>query len=342
MIKFCPISKDEHADYANWVENHPAGTLLHTLPWINFICTEQGGMPRIYRIVQNGEFYGYWPFIQVKKGPFKLLGSPLQGWMTQRMGPLLQGPAEPELISALKQLCLKERITYFETASELLKQDMMESSGFFTKIRGTWLLPLSSDLTEQWEKLHYNCKKNIKKAQRNKIEVRQLHDDTYLRPLYDLVVKTYERRGLAVPYHYKRYKHLEILKNTIDKANRSLFLGAFYGDTFVGGHIWGYDKKTAYALVSASKKDFDQYRINNILLWEGIEKFITIGLETYDMYGGSKSKVGTARFKSSFGSTYQERPLFRISFSKIFSALLYFYENHYMRCKKHASFSQGS
>lgn len=332
MFEFQPINEKEREDYALWVENHPAGRLFHTLAWIDFICKEHRGVAKIYRVRRDGAVYGYWPFVLVKKGPFRLLGSPLRGWLTSKMGPLLEGPAEPELIAILVGLCAKEGISYFETAGDCLEDEVMVPQGFTSLTRETWVLDLCSTPEEQWAKLKHNCKKNIKKAERSGIEIRQLDEDTYHLPLYQMVADTLKSKKLAVPFQYRR---LQLLKETVGQAGRLLFLGAFYQENFIGGHIWAYDRKTAYALVSASREEFREYRVNNLLLWEGIKRFIGMGLKQYDMYGGGKRNKGVADFKASFGSQYLTRPHFAISFSKIFSGLLYFYNHHYLSWKKH-------
>ena len=118
------------------------------------------------------------------------------------------------------------------------------------------------------------------------------------------------------------------LQDRIGKDGKILFLGAFHEQKFIGGHIWGFDNNTAYALVSASRIDFRKFRVNNLLLWEGIRKFIELGLKTYDMYGGDK-KGGVANFKASFGSNYQSINHYNISFSKTFSKMLKIYEKYY-------------
>lgn len=330
------IDNRQMDQYADWVKNHPNSTLFHSLPWLDFICREHNGKLQVYAITINGEICGYWPFVIMRKGPFHLLGSPLRGWLTSRMGPLIKEPMDKsdwhELITALQKLCIDEKITYIETSNAMFSEEIMQSCGFSTRYRETWLLELAENEDKQWEKLHYNCRKNIKKAYSSGVEIKELNDKTLFRPLYELVAETYKRKKMVVPFKYER---LDYLNGTIGSYGQLLFLGAFYKGDFVGGHIWGCDKKTAYALVSASKSEFSQFRINNLLIWEGIKRFIRMGLKTYDMYGGSKENEGVARFKASFGSVYKKEPYFTLSFSKIFTKILNFYENYYLKWKKY-------
>lgn len=324
------------AQYADWVKNHPKFTLFHSLAWLDFICREHEGKLQVYSIKIDGEICGFWPFITVRKGPFRLLGSPLRGWLTSRMGPLfrepLDGNIKRELIADVKRLCQKEKVAYFETSGALLDEQIMQSCGFSTRYRETWVLELAENEDRQWEKLHYNCKKNIKNAYSSGIEIRELNDKALFKPLYGLVRETYKRKKMIVPFRYER---LGCLNDTIGNRGQLLFLGAFYKGDFVGGHIWGYDAETAYAFVSASNPEFSQLRINNLLLWEGIKRFIRMGLKTYDMYGGSKENEGVSRFKSSFGSVYKKEPYFTASFSKVFSSIMNFYENYYLKWKNY-------
>ncbi|MBM3249738.1 MAG: GNAT family N-acetyltransferase [Candidatus Omnitrophica bacterium] len=327
------------AQYTDWVKIHSKSLLFHSLPWLDFICREHKGALHVYSIKINDEICGYWPFITVRKGPFRLLGSPLRGWLTSRMGPLLfreplDGNAKRELIADVKRLCRKEKVAYFETSGALLDEEIMRSAGFSIRYRETWILELEENEDRQWEKLHYNCKKNIKNAYKSGIEIKELKDRAFFRPLYELVTQTYKKKKMTVPFRYER---LGYLYDAIATRGQLLFLGAFYKGDFAGGHIWGYDTETAYAFVSASSPEFSQLRINNLLLWEGIKRFIGMGLKTYDMYGGSRENEGVSRFKASFGSVYKKEPYFTASFSRIFSGALNFYENYYLKWKNYPS-----
>jgi CelD/BcsL family acetyltransferase involved in cellulose biosynthesis len=339
MFAFQPVQADEQADYQNWVDNHPFATLFHSLDWIDFICKETAGRARMYRILRDGHFLGYWPFVQVRKGPFRLLGSPLRGWLTAKMGPLLTEPAPPELIKALKELCRREKISYFETSGGMLPGEVMQSTGFSAMSWETRRLDLTADLEEQWLKLQHNCKKNIKKAIRSGIEIQQIDTNSYDLALYKMVAATFKGKKLAVPFPYRR---IQLLKDTIGRGGKLLFLGAFHNGNFVGGHIWGHDQNCAYAFVSANNPEYQDYRVNNLLIWEGIKRFLEMGLTCYDMYGGGQGNKGVDKFKASFGSELQINHHFAISFSYIFSKLLLFYENYYLTWKKYPTYRKIS
>ena len=335
MIEFTRLADREQDEYVEWVDHHPAGSLFHSLPWLDFVCREHGGVRHLYRVECAGTLCGYWPTITVEKGPFRLLGSPLRGWLTTKMGPLLDRPAGADHVSALARLCMRDRIAYQEMAGDLLGEDVMRPLGYSVRVRETWLLPLCRREADQWERLDHSCRKNIKKAERSHVEVREVDvDDPSLTRLYPLVAATYKEKGLAVPYGPGR---IELLRDTVGRAGRLLCLAAFHDGEFAGGHIWGHDRRCAYAFVAASQADLKPLRISNLLLWEGIRRFIRMGLQTYDMYGGGQGNEGVARFKKSFGAVHHTAPHFALSHSRTFSILLHLYEKRYLHWRRYPS-----
>jgi GNAT acetyltransferase-like protein len=329
--QFKDLSGGDRSPYTTYVGRLKESNLFHSLPWLDFIVREHSGRLLLLEVRRDGEFYGYWPLISVRKMVFKLMGSPLRGWLTSHMGPLLEGPLEEDLVQALKQLCLENRIAYLEVAGNGLDGSALLAAGFRPKLRETWILDIEASESAQWDKLHYNCRKNIKKAERGGVTVSPIDGPEFFPRFYDLVVKTFRKKGLSIPFGYRR---LELLQDTIGKNGQMIFLGAFHQNEFIGGHIWGHDHHTAYALAVGHEERLDPLRVTNMLIWEGIKTFIRMGLKKYDMYGGSRTMDGVTRFKSSFGSYYAAKPYFSFSFSPIFDATMFVYENWYWRARR--------
>jgi hypothetical protein len=321
------VSAGDLGPYKTYLSRMRKSNLFHSPPWLDFIVREHSGRLLLLEIRRSGEFYGYWPFITVRKLGFGLLGSPLRGWLTAHMGPLLEGPLEEDLIQALKRLCAQNRIAYLEVAGNSLDASILAVTGFAVNQRDTWVLEIEANEQAQWDKLHHNCRKNIKKAQRSDVMVSEIQGTQFFPRLYELVVRTFKKKGLPVPYGYRR---LELLQDTIGASGQMLFLGAFLRDEFVGGHIWGHDHHAAYALVVGHDEQHDPLRVTNVLVWEGIKRFVRMGLQQYDMYGGSKSMDGVTRFKASFGSNYLSVPYYSLALSPLFGTAMFAYEHWYL------------
>jgi lipid II:glycine glycyltransferase (peptidoglycan interpeptide bridge formation enzyme) len=244
------------------------------------------------------------------------------------MGPLLEGPLEDALVRELADLFSQRRIAYVEVAGRCLDETILAAAGFDVRQRETWVLDIEGNEQDQWEKLHHNCRKNIRKAERSNLIVSELHDARFFPRLYELVVRTFKKKGLAIPFAYRR---LELLQDTIGRNDQMLFLGAFHQDAFIGGHIWGHDRHTAYALIVGHDETYDPFRVTNMLIWEGIRRFVGKGLKKYDMYGGSRSMDGVTRFKSSFGSHYVASSYYSLNLSPLFQKALFIYEHWYLR-----------
>jgi hypothetical protein len=321
------LSEGDRDRYATYVGSLRGSNLFHSLTWLEFIQKEQGAHLDLLEVRRDGRFYGYWPLLTVRKLGFRLMGSPLRGWLTSHLGPLLEGPAERELVQEMIRFCKKRGIAYLELAGKQLEEGALSGEGFTIKRRETWVLDIEADEVKQWEKLHHNCRKNIRKAERSDLEIRRLDDSRHFPRLYELVVRTFKKKRLPIPFPPRR---LDLLQKTIGEHRQMLFLGAFLREEMIGGHIWGYDHHTAYALIVGHDQTHDDLRVTNKLLWEGIKRFIAMGLKKYDMYGGSRSMDGVTRFKASFGSSYESSPYFCLAMSPILRGALAVYESWYL------------
>src|SRR5262249_35674233 len=193
-----------------------------SLPWLDFIAREHAGQLQLLEILKDGAPCGFWPLLTVSKLGFKLMGSPLRGWLTSHMGPILDGPVEGDLIRSLLRFGRRSRIAYLEFSGKSVDDSVLAEFGFSTGLRETWVLDIEGSEEEQWSKLHHNCRKNIRKAERSPLEVRELEGPQYYPRLYELVVRTFRKKALPVPFAYRR---LDLLQDTIGKSRQMLFLG---------------------------------------------------------------------------------------------------------------------
>ena len=71
------------------IEAFDTKCLFHQSGWLRFIEETQGAKSLRFRIAENENQHGYFVGLVVKKGPLKILGSPLPGWTTDYMGPVV-------------------------------------------------------------------------------------------------------------------------------------------------------------------------------------------------------------------------------------------------------------
>ena len=109
---------------ARWDAAIAAGELtrfFHGSGWLEFL--EATGRGRVLRFgfEERGITRGYFAATLVRKGPFRILGSPLSGSLTEYLGPT--GPREfpvEDFLSALDRLCRALRIHQVELGSPIL------------------------------------------------------------------------------------------------------------------------------------------------------------------------------------------------------------------------------
>src|SRR6185436_4392522 len=89
---------------------------------------------------------GYFCAGMISKGFFRILGSPLKGWGTNSMGPLLSAGTDfREFLAALDGLAKSERLAMVEMEHPLLTPDLMTAFGYTTSTLWTYRVKLEPD-----------------------------------------------------------------------------------------------------------------------------------------------------------------------------------------------------
>jgi hypothetical protein len=100
-------------------------------PGYDYLVASPGIDVRLWAIGGAATTIGYICGGFVRKGPFLLLGSPLKGWGTNYMGPIIDRDADPlRLRRALDDLAQREGLAMTELEGRPLSNAVMQASGF--------------------------------------------------------------------------------------------------------------------------------------------------------------------------------------------------------------------
>src|SRR5580765_1040873 len=84
-------------DVAQEFDQH---TVFHLMPWLRTITATFGPKLTLLGAMYGGEWQAVWPLLSLRKGPFKVVGSPLPGWSTAYLGPLFKSSCDPAAVVA--------------------------------------------------------------------------------------------------------------------------------------------------------------------------------------------------------------------------------------------------
>src|SRR4051812_11474986 len=81
--------------------------LFHSTPWLGYLDAAFGVNVRLWGIHEGSDVIGYFSAGLLRKGPFRILGSPLKSWGTNWMGPVVRPGLdfeEPKFLRAVERL----------------------------------------------------------------------------------------------------------------------------------------------------------------------------------------------------------------------------------------------
>lgn len=270
--------------------------LFHKSRWLNFLEETQNGQIVRFRILEGRKESGYFVGLIVRKGPFKILGSPLRGWMTDYMGPIVNRGFDTEsFLDALDDLCRKWKIHHVELCNPCLDPDVMRRKGFRFSEGITYVVPLSPNEDEMWKRLdRSSCRKSINKAKREGLIVEEVTETSlasFIEEFYRELQEVFARQGLVPTYTIERVRSLfRHLRN-----DEILTFQVKHGEQTIATAIFPYDERRVYGFGFASWKRFQTLRPNDLLIWTIMTRSAKMGIKQLDL-------TGKGSFKPKFGS----------------------------------------
>jgi hypothetical protein len=300
------------ADVGRWdalIAPYDSRQLFHRRAWLDYLAASRRLQLRFWAIRDHGRTVGYFCGGVLRKGPFRILGSPLKGWGTNFLGPV----ANPDLdqrafLAAMDDLAARERLAVVEMESPLLSDAPMEAHGYEPAAQQTYVIELSpDDPGKVWDRIDLKSRQKIRKARRLGVSVRETTGAAFAAEFYDQFVEVLARKTLSPPYGPDCPRVLlEVLGphgmvyalDVTDPDGRSIATG-----------IFPHDDRTVYFWGGASRLTGWQFSPNDLLQWTAMEAACLRGLRTYNM-------CGYGYFKSKFGGTLEHPKRWHKTYSR--------------------------
>lgn len=273
-------------------------TIFHTGPWLSIVQASHGVKPVCAMAEQGGECIGVWPYLEKRKGPFRAIGSPLPGWSTAYMGPLIAEHVDVHAtIKAFLDHSLFRRYAYFACRTLVHRHDVdLAPFGFdlLTKFETYWI-ELDRSEEELWDGLKSECRSRVRKAEKLGVEVRRETDGAFLDDFWKMSEETFAKSHIQ-PTHTREF--CVQTWRRLAPLNRVHVLSAFVEGRRAATLMLPFDTHTMYYWGGASFQEFREIPVNNLLHWQAIKDAKAMGLVRYDFVS---SEGGPGRFKKTFG-----------------------------------------
>jgi len=294
------LSKINDLDNEQWnkeISRYGSNYLFHSSEWLNFLRESQGGEILKLKIEENGRIVGYFAGIIVKKGMFKILGSPLPGSTTDYMGPIVNKDniTLPKLIKVLDELCRELGIHLLELCNpHILEHEEMIRNGFNFSPSGSYMIPLDMDEITLWESFRAKYRNQVRKAIKNGVVIERPYDiEAFIHEYFVQLNEVFLKKGLTPTYSLARLKKLY---GSMKKDSIISLRARYEGKTIATG-IFPHDEKRVFFFGGASLADYNHLCPNDLLHWEIMKLSLQLGIKEYDMCGGGS-------FKGKFGYPY--------------------------------------
>jgi hypothetical protein len=263
------------------------GCLFHTSGWLEYLERTQG-VEVVTREFSHGE--GYHVAALTKRGPFRLAGSPLPGWRTMHMGPLVGNGSDGDALAAeCERFGVSLGVSLYELVSPTVAREPFERAGWQTEAYGTLVVDLPGDLDALWSGLKKAVRGRVKKGRKNGLEVRLGLDGSLVRDVWVRSDSIMRHKGLQLDWDEPHGRALEAAL-----APRDQLLGvrivAPSGHTAACG-LFPYDHRTVYYWAGASFAEDRALVPSELMHWAVMEWAVEHGLRCYDMYGSGDYKL---------------------------------------------------
>jgi hypothetical protein len=310
------------------VRQFPLHTAFHSLSWLASVAEAYGLRLALLKASLHDRPVAAWPCLSMRKGLLRIVGSPLPGWSTPYLGPLLANGHALDVIKAMLQHPELRRSAYF--ACKVLAENGeldLRSLNFTSTMRlETYRLDLRRGEDELWANCRRECRNHVRKAEKCSVEIRAETDGSIVDDFWSMSLETFGKSGVKPTYNREL---IDAIWRRCGSGGNLDVISAFHQGTRIATLFLLHNEHTMYYWGGASRLEFRHIPANNLLQWHAIRMARQRGRATYD-FVGTYGKPGT--FKASFGpAPVVIGAMWERSASRFLSSLKQQYERHMRR-----------
>ncbi|MCI0366328.1 MAG: GNAT family N-acetyltransferase [Phycisphaerales bacterium] len=307
----------------------PSHTIFHTLPWLQTIETVHKARLILAKVNAARRCVAVWPIFLTRKGPLRIVGSPLPGWSTAYLGPLFRPNCSVD--QALALFLGTEHFSkgaYF--ACKVLNDGHhvdLTPFGFTEALKfETYCVDLTLSPDALWNNLKSECRSRVRKAAKLGLEVRQEEDSSFLDEYWTMSIETFANTHIQPTF---TREFVQEMWRRLSRSGQVRALSAWLDGERIAMLVLPFDHHTMYYWGGASYLRHRSIPAHNLLQWKAIELAQELGLQRYDFIS---TLGGAGRFKRTFGpQTLHSATHWERTSSPLMRALKNGYEQFLMR-----------
>lgn len=243
-------------------------------------------------------------YFETRRGPFRLIGSPLPGSFTPYQRPLWLGAvgedAQHEILAGQHGF-LRRRgyssIEWWFPGRDAGLAGLARSIGGVVTEMPTLLLDIEPSAEAMWKKMDTRGRNMVRKAEKAGVVVRRCEGtDEEIARYYRMLEGTFAKSGRRPPHPAAFFG---ALVRALIPADRLLFLAAEAAGRVLAMALFVHDDEEMFFTSGTSLPDVGEYAPNNLIQWYAIRGAAERGLRVYDLGGTGVAAID--RFKRSFG-----------------------------------------
>lgn len=289
---------------AEWPEGRVS--MYHHAPWLEAAATAFGAEIRVAETLGGGGVrLAMTPFMVKRKGPFRLLGTPLSGMYTEFGGPLFAAGIDEStraVVVESQHHLVSSGGHYIEWGAKGEGDArecwgaVLEGQGYEYTARPTLLVDLSPGEEQVWASFQGRARNMSRKAEKAGVSARGVTPTlAWIDEYYEMLRATFERQGQAVPHPLSFYRALI----GIAEAGEARFVAAEYEGRMIAAGIFLVDGPRMLYLSGTANAEGMKLAGTTLLQWQAIREAIADGVTEYDMGGLGVPSID--KFKRSFG-----------------------------------------
>jgi hypothetical protein len=294
----CAARCVSEAEWETLLERFADHTVYHTLPWLRTLVASHKLQLHLIAVDTDDRADAIWPLLETRKGPLRIVGSPLPGWSTAYLGPLFaEGADIGASWRAFMASAPLRRASYIALKAIGSARCLDLSKRGFQKIAefDTYRIDLRQPQDVLWGRLRAVCRNEIRKSQRAGVEIHEEADEAFVDPYWSMTCETFARTQ-ARPTHTREF--VALLWRNLHGAGMVRVISAWRHRERIASVVLLRDHGVMYYWGSASHLEHRRLCAHRLLLWEAIAGAQQEGLKQFDLIS---TAGGPGQFKKSFG-----------------------------------------
>lgn len=298
------------AEYGDWFACNN-GELHHRSPyhepsWLIATARSVKFTPVVIGVYDGRELTAAVPGHLTRRGPFRLFGSPLRGTMTSYLGPIalddqLVHDGLPELLLRVQGRVRKQwNASYARITMRNEPEPLPDLGDSWRAQRApSYRLDLTPGHEAVWAALKSDCRRNIRRAEREEIEIVPLADpDLY----YRMLRATFDRHG-ARSFQTERFFR-SVIADVPSPDPLQCLAATRHGEVIAAG-LFLRDRAEVHFVSGASFPDNGSLPTSYLLHWHAITTAIDRGCHVFNSDASRVRSID--QFKESFRPVLEKR-----------------------------------